>query len=48
MQVTIYIQQDDEQQFKAMKEAAKEQKIGIGAYIVQLDTEARLRSDDGR
>jgi hypothetical protein len=46
MQITIYIQKDDEQQFEAMKEAAKEQKVGIGAYIVRLDTEARLRFND--
>ena len=48
MQVTIYIPKEDEQQFEAMKRAAKEQKVGIGAYIVRLDTEARLRMDDDK
>lgn len=36
MQVTIYIQKDDEAQWGAMKKDAKEQKIGVGALLVKL------------
>ena len=48
MQVTIYIPKDDELQWEFMKKSARDKNEGIGAYIINLDTERILRDEESK